>query len=402
MAIKNKFKFIRFIVIVAIIFYFIYYMFISYFVKQDKTFIAKYDLMYLENEYHGLIIRNEKTFFSDINGKIEYKVNDGEVVKKGQIIAEIESLDEVNNETDDTKLDTNFENKIPEMLKELDDNIEEIKSKIVKAVNDNEVAEISILEEKLKLKLDLKDKLTNNKIKNFNLEEISNRNGVDESSNYFYSNYSGIVSKKFDGLEKILTMSNLYLLDYNKIYEENIDSISKNSGSIKKNENVYRIIDNYSYYIAYIIPFEDIRLFNNNLNNVKLEIDGTMYSASVYDCFENNSDGILVLELNQTFDQFYLNRKVENKIVSDKFKGLKINNDAIIINDGIKGVYKIGIGFDVEFVPVKVLSSSDKFSIVEENYFYIYENDNRKKVMTINVNDEIVKNGNEYMNQNDF
>ncbi|MDM8533563.1 HlyD family efflux transporter periplasmic adaptor subunit [Clostridiaceae bacterium HSG29] len=402
MAIKNKFKFIRFIVIAALIFYFIYYLFISFFVKQDKTFIAKYDLMYLENEYHGLIIRNEKTFFSDINGKIEYKINDGEVVKKGQVIAEIESLSDVKSNTDDIKLDTNFENKKPEILKELDEEIYEIKLKIVNAVNGNEIEEISNLEEKLKLKLDLKDKLTNNKIKNFNLEEISNRNGSDESSNYFYSNYSGIVSKKFDGLEKILTMSNLYLLDYNKIYNENIDSISKNSGLIQKNENVYRIIDNYSYYIAYIIPFEDIRLFNNNLNNVKVEIEGIMYSASVYDCFENNTDGILVLELNQTFDQFYLNRKVENKIVSDKFKGLKINNDAIIINDGIKGVYKIGVGFDIEFVPVKVLSSSDKFSIVEENYFYVYENDNRKKVMTINVNDEIIKIGNEYMKQNDL
>jgi len=400
MAIKNKFRFIRFIVIAAMIIYFIYYLFISYFVKLDKTFIVKYNQMYLENEYTGLIIRNEKTFSSDINGKIEYKINDGEVVKKGQVIAEIENLSKVKNTTYDTKLDEDYEKKVPEMLSELDDDIENIKLEIVNAVNDNEIKKILGMEEKLKLKLELKNKLANNKIKNFNLEEISNRNSVNENANYFYSNYSGIVSKKFDGLEKTLTMSNLYLLDYKEIYDKSIDLITKNSGMIKKNDNVYRIIDNYSYYIAYIIPFEDIRLFNNNLNDVKIEMNSIMYSAAVYDCFENNNNGVLILELNQTFEDFYLIRKTKNKIVSDKFKGLEIFNDAIVVKDGVKGVYKIGVGFDAEFIPVKVLNSSDKFSIVEENYFYVYENDKRKKVITINISDEIIKNGNEYIYQN--
>ncbi|MEA1975902.1 MAG: HlyD family efflux transporter periplasmic adaptor subunit, partial [Bacillota bacterium] len=278
MAIKNKYKFIRFIIMTALLFYLIYYIFISYFVKQDKTYFAAYDQMYLENEYSGLIIRNEKIFYSDISGDINYKINDGEVVKKGQVIAEIKMSK--SNQVENDYLDNSTKNmmSIEDIILNIDNEIEDIKLQMVDSVSNNEIQSIAKLEEKLQLKLDLKDKLKNNKIKNYNMEEISIRNSIEGNENYFYSNYSGIVSKKFDELEKKLTMSNLYLLDYRKIYDEDINYETKISGHININENVYRIIDNYSYYVAYIIPFDDIKLFNENINKVNVEINDNLYS----------------------------------------------------------------------------------------------------------------------------
>jgi hypothetical protein len=402
MAVKNKYKFIRFIVVVAIFLYLIYYIFTSYFVKQDKTYIATYDQMYLENEYEGLIIRNEKNFYSDIPGEITYKINDGEVVKKGQVIAEIK--ESKNDTTEDIAVE-NASNEIKDIsniILNIECEIESIKLQIVKAANDNEVYQISELEEKLKLKLDLKDKLKNNKIKNYNMQEISQRDSGINSENYFYSNYSGIVSKKFDGLEKTLTMSNLYSIDYKNIYDEDINYVTKNSGLINKNDNVYRIVDNYSYYVAYIIPFDDIKLFKDIINEVNVNMDDVTYSASVYDCFENNSDGILLLEFNETFKDFYAIRRISSKIISDKFKGIKIFNDSIVTNNGVEGIYRVGIGFDTEFVPIKILNSSEKYSIIEENYFYTYENEKRKRVITAKINDQILRNGDMYKNGNDL
>lgn len=402
MAIKNKYKFIRFIIMTALLFYLIYYIFISYFVKQDKTYFAAYDQMYLENEYSGLIIRNEKIFYSDISGDINYKINDGEVVKKGQVIAEIKMSK--SNQVENDYLDNSTKNmmSIEDIILNIDNEIEDIKLQMVDSVSNNEIQSMAKLEEKLQLKLDLKDKLKNNKIKNYNMEEISIRNSIEGNENYFYSNYSGIVSKKFDELEKKLTMSNLYLLDYRKIYDEDINYETKISGHININENVYRIIDNYSYYVAYIIPFDDIKLFNENINKVNVEINDNLYSASVYDCFENGLDGILVLEFNEIFKDFYSIRKITSTVISDKFKGIKIFNDSIVMKDGVKGVYRVGIGFDTEFIPIKILNSSEKHSIIEENYFYIYEKEKRKRIITIKVNDQILRSGGLYERENNF
>lgn len=394
MAIKNKYKFIRFIVIVGVFFYILYKIIISVFVDINTSYVAKYDQMYLEKTYKGLIIRNEKIFSSDIPGEITYLINDGEAVKKGQAVAKMKvSSSGSQKDAKSLKNDRDTEEMIKEEVENVNMEIDLIKDNIVIAVKDKNYFAINKLKERLRLKLDLKNKLKNNSVKNFNMEELSNRNSVKSNNMQFYSNYSGIISKSFDGLEKTLTMANIYLIDYSKLYNNEINIETKKSGLIKANEKVYRIIDNYSYYIAYMVPFEDIRLYKNNIKELKTIINGEEYIASVYDCFEYNSNGILLLEFNETINDFYKKRKVESKIISDKFKGIKVYNDSLVSVNGVEGVYRGSLNNKPEFIPVKVLSKSEKYAIIEKDYFYIYENDKRKKVNSININDEIYRKG---------
>jgi len=398
MAIKNKFKFFRFILIVSLIFYFIYRFLIGYFVAEEVTYVAKFDQMYLENKYNGFIIRNEKIFKSDVSGTIEYKINDGDVVKKGQVIAEIENTS--NNKEIDEVINNQDSNRVllrEKLLEETDQEINEIKEKISVAAQEGKVYEINQLENTLVSRLDYQDKLKNTTIENFNLEEISNRNQLDQENNYFYSNYSGIVSRKFDGMEKLLNLANLYMLDYTDIINSDITVNNKISGDLKSGENVYKIIDNYVYYLVYSIPLEDIKLFKNTLKDVIVEIGEEKLTANIYDCFENKNNGILVLEVNETYKGFYEDRKIENVIKSDKFKGLKIHNDSIVTIDNSKGVFRMNRNFEAEFVPVSILSSFEEYAIVVDGYFYKYENDSREKITTIDVNDEIYRNGINYI-----
>lgn len=398
MAIKNKFKFFRFIVIVSLIFYFIYRFLIGYFVAEEVTYTAKFDQMYLENEYNGFIIRNEKIFKSDVNGVIEYKINDGDVVKKGQVIAKIENTSnetEAKNVTGDQGMNRALLRE--RLLKDTSEEITIIKEKISVAAQEGKVEEINQLENDLVSRLDYQDKLENTTIENFNLEEISNRNQLDQENNYFYSNYSGIVSRKFDGMEKLLNLANLYMLDYTDIINSNITVENKISGDLKAGDNVYKIIDNYVYYLVYSIPLEDIKLFKNTLKDVIVEIGEQKISANIYDCFENKNNGILVLEVNETYNGFYEDRKIKNIIKSDKFKGLKIHKDSIVTVENIKGVFRMNRNFEAEFIPVSILNTFDEYAIVVDGYFYKYENDSREKITTIDVNDEIYRNGSNYI-----
>jgi|GEM_PF-4706200 len=398
MAIKNKFKFLRFIVIVSLIFYFIYRFLIGYFVAEEVTYNAKFDQMYLENTYEGFIIRNEKIFKSDISGVIEYKINDGDVVKKGQVIAKIQNSKN-DNEAENVASDQEINRVLlrENLLKETDQEITIIKEKISLAAQEDKVYEINQLESSLVSRLDYQDKLKNTKIENFNLEEISNRNQLDQENNYFYSNYSGIVSRKFDGMEKLLNLANLYMLDYYDIINSDITVVNKISGDLKAGDNVYKIIDNYVYYLVYIIPLEDIKLFKNTLKDVIVEIGEQKITADIYDCFENKTNGILVLEVNETYKGFYEDRKIENVIKSDKFKGLRVHIDSVVTIDNTKGVYRMNRNFEPEFTPVSILNTFDEYAIVVDGYFYKYDNDSREKIMTIDVNDEIYRNGINYI-----
>jgi len=397
MAIKNRYKFIRFIVIVALIFYFIYRFLLGYFVTEEVTYIVKFDQIYLENSYKGFIVRNEKLFTSDINGEVEYKINDGEVVKKGQVIASItnSSADkEEKSMTDGQEINLHLMRE--KLLTQTEEEINNLMERISLSAQDDNIYEINKLESKLISRLDYKDKLKNTRIENFNLEEISNRNQLEEENNYFYSNYSGIVSRKFDGLEKLLNLANLYMLDYEDIVNQDISIENKISGELKAGDNVYKIIDNYVYYLVYLIPPEDIKLFKNSLKDVIIDIEDQTITANIYDCFENNNNGILVLEANETFNEFYQNRKIENVIKSDKFKGLRVHNDSLVVIENSQGVYRMNRNLEAEFIPVSILNTFDEYSIIANNYFYKYENDSKEKIMTINVNDEIFRNGINY------
>lgn len=397
MAIKNKFKFIRFIVIIALIFYFLYRFLIGYFVAEEVTYIAKFDQMYLENSYKGFIIRNEKLFTSDISGEIKYMTNDGDVVKKGQVIASINnSINTKETETNQVNEEVNRDLLRENLIKETEEEIIELMEKISQSAQIDDAYKINELENRLVSRLDYQDKLKNTTIENSNFEEISNRNELSNENNYFYSNYSGIVSRKFDGLEKTLNLANLYMLDYVDIITNDITIKSKKSGKLKAGDNVYKIIDNYVYYLVYIIPLEDIKLFKNTLKDVIVEVEDQKITANIYDCFENKNNGILVLEVNETFDGFYEKRKIENVIKSDKFKGLRIHNDSIVTINNVKGVYRMNRNFEPEFIPISILNTFDEYTIVSDNYFYRYMNEDKEKVLTISVNDKIYRNGINY------
>lgn len=398
MAIKNKYKFIRFIAIIAVLLYLIYRFLVGFLVDQETTYIAKFDQMYLENKYDGLIIRNEKMFTSDINGEIQYKVNEGEVVKKGQVIANVTTKQSNQEQVRNHNIE-NEETVREDLIREIKAEIESIKDEITLAVEKKAIDQINSLEDKLISRLDYLNKLENSSIENFNLEEVSNRNQVDSNNNYFYSNYSGIVSRSFDGLEKTLTLSNLYIVDYSDIMNREINKVVKKSGDLQIGENVYKIIDNYVFYVAYIIPFEDIKLFKNTLKNVIVEIGDKKVNARVYDSFENQSNGILVLEINEMFEDFYEKRKVSNIVTSDKFKGLKIHNDSIVNYEGQAGVFRVSPDYEPEFVPIRILNTFEEYSIISESYFYDYMNEDKKKVNTIAVNDEIYRQGKLYIQE---
>lgn len=400
MAIKDKFKFIRFLIIISLLFYGIYSLFVAFFIKKDISYRVEYQKFHLDRTYNSLIIRNEKIFISDIAGDIKYKVNEGEVVRRNQIIATLDPKNSSDEQKSKLVVENTKDNKESLILK-INQEIDLLKKEITNKIRDEKFLSIKPLEDELKLKLDLKSKILNNEVSNYNSQEISKRNTKDTKGQYFYSSYAGVVSKTFDSLENKLNLSNLYITNYKDIYNRKINFDIKSSGEMQKSSKVYKIIDNYTFYIVNIIPKNDIKLYKQGdslINSVDIEINGKMYSASVYDCFENFSNGALVLELNETFDDFYKKRKLKTKVFSSEFEGIEVKNSSIVSRNGQLGVYKKTVTKEVNFVPIKVIKEEKEVSIVQKDYFYKKVNDKSKKITSIKENDEIIINGKKYLN----
>lgn len=394
MVIKNKLKFIRFIFLIIILFWGIYQLFVYLFVDEHNTYEAQYQVAPLSNTYEGLVIRKEKIFTTNIAGTINYKINSGNLISKGELVAELMkgSIEGSDAQEVVSTAAPSYNKVSSEVIKQ---EVLDLKRNIIESIRSNNIEKVQEYEQKLKLKLELLVKINSND-QTINTEELSHYSDTSSDSNIkFYSNYSGIFSNNFDNLDKVLKVEDLYLLNYNeiltqKVVKKPVDSL------VKKGEKVYKIIDNFSYYIAYVIPFQDIELYKN-ISYLDVLIGDQIYEASVYDVFENFSKGILVLEFKDNFKDFHETRKVKNEVIAQEFSGIKVYNDSLIKRESQVGVFIEGIGNEMKFVPVKVLQEFEGYSIVQEKYFYLVKNDTREKIETLKVNDVIYRDGSKYL-----
>jgi hypothetical protein len=86
-------------------------------------------------------------------------------------------------------------------------------------------------------------------------------------------------------------------------------------------------------------------------------------------------------------------RKIKTQIVTEDYKGLIIANESIKTIDERTGVYVRDINDNFVFKPVKVIISDGTYSLVESAYYYENIGGESKKIETVDIYDEILRNG---------
>ncbi len=174
-----------------------------------------------------------------------------------------------------------------------------------------------------------------------------------ESSGYFVS--------KEDGYENIISVEDIETLTLEKLEEaKNSKKKDPSVGSIGK------LIDGYNWYVATVVDSSEAVKFAKN-RTVRLifgdsEKDSvTTYLHSVKNVNDNQS--LVVFRCNVMNEDVVALRKVEGKIVINEFTGLKVNRDAIRLDEnGNQGVF-IRRGNIVNFRSLNIIYSEDAFVI---------------------------------------
>lgn len=383
----------------AIIFFSLKF-FVNLFLVDELTYKAKYDELNLEKEYKSIIFRKEIIVNTNVSGSIKYFVNEGEKVKKGYKIAEIEH----DNSNDDVveKVETDvvdFKKKLLIDIKKMDDEIEELKNRIFLMVEEKNYLEVSKLKEELLLKLEKKNRIENNKklidigSSSFAEKFVGKENlNIGDKVN-FYSPISGIVSFYMDKLEPNLTIENIYNLNYSEILNNKPTLISLTSNRISEKNPVYKIVDNSLWFLVSIIDKEEINYYDKN-QKVSVIIDSDELTATVADVFETDEEAALILKFSEQYKDFYKKRFVDAKIIRENYQGLKIKNSSMTYKDNIVGVYILDIDGRAIFRPIKILGKDKEYSIVKSGYFYDIKTSEKTK--TIDSSDEIVIEASKY------
>ena len=369
---NNKTKKIAIVTILAIIT--VYVLYAVYLLVKDPTdiFTVEEGTLRQEETTVGYIIRNEtilqgknyKNGMVQIVGEYEKTAKDENVFRyysnnEDELIKKINELD-IQIQTALENENNLFSSDIKQLEKQIDEKVEDLYK-----INDTQ--KISEYKKEINNLTNKKSEIagelspSGSHIKKLIEERSGYEKKLNSGSEYVKAPTSGIVSYKIDGLENVLRSDDFSTLSKNILENLNI----KTGKMIASNEECGKIVDNFECYLATILTSKEA--INSEIGKkvkIRLSNNEEMSATINYKSQEDEETVLLVLKLDRLTQDLINYRKISFDIIWWSDSGLKIPNQAIVEEDGLKYVVRNRAGYLSKLL-VNVLRTNDKYSIVE-------------------------------------
>jgi len=377
---------------------------------SNKTIVVPYGKIEEKVSVNAYVIRDEKVIsnikeFSDV----EFLVEEGKMVAKGQEIAKFYLTDD-NNSTVEKDLKT-LEERIDSIneqqsqsghfqgdINKLNDQIQSNVNQIQTYINNGEFDKVNNAKNDLAVLLDKKSVIAgDSSFTGINLSELENqRNQLSSKLNSHVKIVNATIPGYFalgsDGLEEIFNLTNIEQIDF-----DSFKLLQENKGK-DKSSTAIRIVNNFKYNLV-------IELDNTEMNGLEegkfvtlrdKSAEEREYRARVRKVIsdESNDKSIVVLSIKEHMDSVFSSRILELDLLKNVYEGITVPNKSIIEVEGQTGVFKVDINGFIKFVPVMVKGRNDDESIVYSSHFDTTIDGESKRILTISSYDEIVLDGN--------
>lgn len=370
-----------------------------------QNFKSPADFMIVENgiledviKAEGIVIKDENVYKANIDGNVLYYCEEGAKIKKGQLIADIN--------TDADSVEVNRQ--IAEIQAAIDrlEKSDQLLSQESFTAYQNEL-QISILNNDLENMYDIVEQMANgdylgSRYEGYTVGQLYDMknilvNSISTHKVAHYSDRAGIISYKTDGLEGIYNFENVLDMTPSSFGKREY-TIKNKKEHIQSGEDFYKIIKNFEYYIAARVNNEKAKLFEENKYiKVRVLSDGGQHLVWGYIEKINygSEESVLVLFFDDYFYKVYDKRYVNIELITATYEGLKIKNQALTEQNGMKGVYVQDASNIIKFFPVEILGSDEEYSIVYPgDYIGVNERNiikvGEKRYPTIKIFDKII------------
>lgn len=372
---KKKKLIIVSIIAILIISYLVYTIYLL--IKEPSDiFTVEEGNVYQEETDIGYIIRDEQVVKGEnYKNGIQQIKSEGQKAAKGESIFRYYSQNEDSLKEQIAALDEQIQEAMTNQdtilkLSGFDSDVKLIENQIDELVELlNKTTDLTKLEEYKKEISELVERKANiigeksnsgSYLKQLQDQRSSLENQLNSGAEYINAPESGIVSYKVDGLEETLTPDN-----FSTLSKEFLENLNLKTGQIiATSDEAGKIINNFEAYIATISKSEeaknakigdsvDIRLPNNK--EIEAEI--------AYVSQENEEETLLVLKIDEQIEALTSYRKISFDLIWWSHSGLKVPNQAIAEQDGLKYLVRSRAGY-LSKILVKVEYQNDKYSIV--------------------------------------
>ena len=383
MARKNfglKNFFLSFVIVVIAIYVF------QNFKKSADFMVAENGILEDVIKAEGIIVKDEEVYSATLDGSVIYYYEEGTKIKEGQLIADI------NTSADAAEINEQIAG-IQAAIDNLENNEEQSASQVNFTAYQNEI-QLSILNNDLQNMYNIVGQLNNSDVfyndayvdySVSQLKEMKNNLMKSVSTNKvpYYSDRAGYISYKTDGLEDVYKFENVMDMTPSSTIRREYSFKDKKS-SVQKDEGFYKIIRNFEYYITATVNNEKAKLFEENKYiKVRILTDGDQHIVwgFIKKINYGSEESVLILYFDDYFYKVYDKRYVNLELITAVYEGLKIQNEALIEVDGLKGVYVKDASNIIKFFPVEIIGSDEEYSIISLGD---YIGTNERNIVTIN------------------
>lgn len=399
--INNPRKILLILAIVILIVYSIYAV-CNLVKKPTDVFMVRTGNLSEEETLNGYVVREENVIESESNKNEIVKIKaEGEKTAKGDSVFRYTSSVEKDIEKKISELDE----KIQEVMTAEDTNFPtdkklietQIENELNNLYGNNELQNIKSYKKNINMYITKKAKIAGelspagSYLKSLIAERTEYEKQLNSTSEYINSPVSGMVSYKVDGLEKVLTASNL-----NNLNKEFLEKLNLKIGQVvASSENSAKIINNYNSYIIFNSNSEEAKKIKVG-NKIKIRIQNTIeVSASIENIIEE-SDGsrTIAIKIQNYVEKLISYRKISLDVIWWSATGFKIPNSAIKTIDNITYIIRNRNGY-LDKMAVKILKRGQDYSIVKsytrsELLELGLSSEEISKLKTLTVYDEIL------------
>lgn len=339
------------------------------------------DTVYKYSSYSGYsvsghIIRSETVVESPVNGVLSYAVENGGRISKGGVIASVFA----------NEADTDRQVKI-EQLDARISSLEELQSR-----NDPNAPDLNAIDAQIRSRMvSLADETQNGSVKRSDsydgfLSLINRKQIVTQTTGGFDGLIASLKAERdslaassaapLDVLSAPVSGYVIYTVDgyENSVGIEDIDKLTAEDlrniepSGTPSGGAACKIVSDYEWYIAAELPFsEALKLQPDSKVKLRTQLQSSPELTATVKYINKqsvNENTAVVFACNTMNTELAGMRNIDMTIVYDEYDGLRIDNRAIRIVDGVRGVYVLTAS-QVKFVEVNIIYTGDNYSIVE-------------------------------------
>lgn len=347
-----------------------------------------------------VVIRDNVSVKSEKAGILTKFYSQGQRVPKGAVICKIQDSQNSENEiAEQNKLNMQIDtlqngaiNYSPEIQsKQLQDKIAALYEDLQDRIKTKDFKYVSNIKSELSLLIAQANAVSGNtqspvaNLASLISQRDSLRKKLDYGKSYVKSEMPGALSYFNDGYETLFSMSNMKNITVKDLKNANPRLVKIDQTKVNQGDLIAYIVGNHYYYMATDIGPEDIEAIKRD-TKLDIIVQDMVINAYFYDFYKDKNGEFIGFFKVESDDYDYLkNRKDKAKIIYSTAKGLLIPNDAIVDDNGEKGVYKVDKTGTANFVKLDNILLSD-----EQNTVISYSFDAANSPTNLSLYDDII------------